>query len=202
MNKCILILVVFISNFCFGQSEDVKELWKINKKYDSILINYQNKAKDSLSNLSKKERMKIIGTNEIRINKKRRAEELFLLDKINNSEGNQFKNYTPTKTFKCDDIAREIVSFNKKLKSNYKATETNNSISNFGSNNEPLTTTLTFVVSEEGYISDVKATGNNTEFNKENILTLYKAGRWTPKCSNGYTEASRFRMPVTMKFDR
>lgn len=45
MNKCILILAVFISNFCFGQSEDVKELWKINKKYDSILINYQNKSK-------------------------------------------------------------------------------------------------------------------------------------------------------------
>ncbi|MGS0747924.1 hypothetical protein [Halpernia sp. GG3] len=54
MKKILLAFICFLFIGVKAQRAEVIELIKVNKKYDSILVNYQKKAKDSLSNLSKK----------------------------------------------------------------------------------------------------------------------------------------------------
>ena len=60
MKKFLTILTLFTISTFFSQNKEVKELIRIDKEYDSLLISYQKKAKDSLSHLSKNERIKIL----------------------------------------------------------------------------------------------------------------------------------------------
>lgn len=194
-------MLIIVSNFLFSQSLEIKELWRINKKYDSILVDYQSRAKDSLSNLSKKARKKIMVENENRIAYEKRKFELDLLEKIKAIDEKSKLSFVSSKTLKCENINNEVIEFNKSNKSRYKATDENQGIKS-NNTNEKLTTVVTFVVSENGYVSNVKATGGNQEFNTENELILYKLGRFKPQCIDGFTQTARFRMPVTMKFDK
>lgn len=201
MNKIILFVLLTASNFLSSQSLEIKELWRINKKYDSILVGYQNKAKDSLSDLSKKEKKKIMVENENRIANEKRKFELDLLEKIKAIDEKSKLSFVSSKTLKCENINKEVNEFNKLNKNKYIATDENQGIK-LKNKNEQLSTILTFIVSEKGYISNVKATGANQEFNRENELILYKLGRFKPQCVDGFTQTARFRMPVTMKFDK
>lgn len=64
MKKFLTILTLFTISTFFSQNKEVKELIRIDKEYDSLLISYQMKAKDSLSHLSKNERIKIMAEYE------------------------------------------------------------------------------------------------------------------------------------------
>jgi len=64
-----------------------------------------------------------------------------------------------------------------------------------------LKTEITFVVERDGSISQVKATGSNSDFNKEAEATVKGIKtKWTPGKVNGQPVRSRFRFPVTMNF--
>ena len=63
-------------------------------------------------------------------------------------------------------------------------------------------TEITFVVERDGTISQVKATGSNSTFNKEAERTIKGIkGKWNPGKVNGQPVRSRFRFPVTMQFE-
>lgn len=63
-------------------------------------------------------------------------------------------------------------------------------------------TEITFVVERDGSITDVKATGSNSDFNSEAIRTIKSIRtKWTPAKINGQTVRSRFRLPLTMNFE-
>ncbi len=64
-----------------------------------------------------------------------------------------------------------------------------------------LKTEITFVVEKDGSLTQVKATGSNSDFNREAEATVkgIKA-KWTPGKVNGQPVRSRFRFPVTMNF--
>ncbi|NAW51275.1 energy transducer TonB [Elizabethkingia argentiflava] len=65
-----------------------------------------------------------------------------------------------------------------------------------------LKTLVTFVVERDGSISSVKATGADTDFNREAERTIRSIkGKWTPGKLNGNPVRSRFRFPVTMNFE-
>ena len=65
-----------------------------------------------------------------------------------------------------------------------------------------LKTTVTFVVERDGSLSDVKASGPNSDFNREAERTVRSIkGKWTPGKVNGEQVRSRFRFPVTMNFE-
>lgn len=65
-----------------------------------------------------------------------------------------------------------------------------------------LKTTISFVVERDGSVTDVKASGPNSDFNRE-AERAFKAirGKWNPGKKNGENVRSRFRFPVTMNFE-
>lgn len=61
---------------------------------------------------------------------------------------------------------------------------------------------VTFVVERDGSITDVKATGGNSDFNSEAIRTIKSIkNKWTPAKINGQSVRYRFRLPLTMNFE-
>ena len=65
-----------------------------------------------------------------------------------------------------------------------------------------LRTEITFVVERDGSISQVKATGSNSDFNREAERTVKSIkNKWTPAKINGQPVRYRFRLPLTMNFE-
>ena len=63
-------------------------------------------------------------------------------------------------------------------------------------------TEITFVVEKDGSLSQVKASGSNSTFNKEAERAIKSIkGKWNPGKVNGQPVRSRFRFPVTMQFE-
>ncbi|NML58727.1 energy transducer TonB [Chryseobacterium cheonjiense] len=61
---------------------------------------------------------------------------------------------------------------------------------------------VTFVVERDGSITDVKASGGNSDFNAEAIRTIKSIkNKWTPAKINGQSVRYRFRLPLTMNFE-
>lgn len=61
---------------------------------------------------------------------------------------------------------------------------------------------VTFVVERDGSITDVKASGKNSDFNSEAIRTIKSIrNKWTPAKINGKSVRYRFRLPLTMNFE-
>jgi tonB family protein len=65
-----------------------------------------------------------------------------------------------------------------------------------------LTTTVSFVVEIDGSITQVKATGANADFNREaeRVIRSIKT-KWKPGKKGNQNVRSRFRFPLTMKFE-
>lgn len=64
-----------------------------------------------------------------------------------------------------------------------------------------LKTEITFVVEKDGTLTQVKASGPNSDFNREAEATVKGIKtKWTPGKVNGQPVRSRFRFPVTMNF--
>ena len=65
-----------------------------------------------------------------------------------------------------------------------------------------LTTTVSFVVEIDGSITQVKATGANADFNREaeRVIRSIKT-KWEPGKKGNQNVRSRFRFPLTMKFE-
>ncbi|SFI41227.1 energy transducer TonB [Halpernia frigidisoli] len=62
-------------------------------------------------------------------------------------------------------------------------------------------TDITFVVERDGSITDVKASGKNSDFNAEAVKTIKGIrSKWTPAKINGQPVRSRYRLPLSMQF--
>ena len=62
--------------------------------------------------------------------------------------------------------------------------------------------TVTFIVERDGSISDVKASGSNSDFNSEAVRTVKSIRtKWVPAKINGQPVRQRFRLPLTMNFE-
>lgn len=65
-----------------------------------------------------------------------------------------------------------------------------------------LKATVTFIVERDGSISDVKASGSNSDFNNEAVRTVKSIKtKWVPAKINGQPVRQRFRLPLTMNFE-
>ncbi|MEC5394869.1 energy transducer TonB [Bergeyella sp. RCAD1439] len=65
-----------------------------------------------------------------------------------------------------------------------------------------LKTEITFVVERDGSITQVKATGSNSDFNREAERTVKSIkNKWTPAKINGQPVRYRYRLPLTMNFE-
>ena len=61
---------------------------------------------------------------------------------------------------------------------------------------------VTFVVERDGTLTQVKATGSNSDFNREAERTIKSIrNKWRPAKINGQTVRSRFKLPLTMNFE-
>lgn len=75
---------------------------------------------------------------------------------------------------------------------------------NFNSDNLPTKsgiyeTKISFIVDENGIVSDVKAVGKNTTLNKEAINAVKKIKKkWSPAMSNGKAVKSFYNFPFSM----
>lgn len=67
---------------------------------------------------------------------------------------------------------------------------------------ETVRTTITFIVEKDGTISDVKASGPNSDFNRQAEKTVKAVkGKWIPAKLNGENVRSYFKFPITMQFE-
>lgn len=74
--------------------------------------------------------------------------------------------------------------------------------SDFEGLGETISTSISFVVERDGSISDVRATGPNSAFNKEAEKTIKGIrGKWSPGKMQGESVRSRFRLPLKMAFE-
>lgn len=74
--------------------------------------------------------------------------------------------------------------------------------SNLDGESGMVKTEITFVVEQDGTISDVRAIGNNYNFNQEAINSVKKVqNKWSPAKINGRPVRYKFRLPLTMNFE-
>lgn len=65
-----------------------------------------------------------------------------------------------------------------------------------------LKSEITFVVERDGSITQVKATGSNSDFNREAERTIKSIRtKWKPAKVNGQSVRSRYRLPLAMNFE-
>lgn len=70
------------------------------------------------------------------------------------------------------------------------------------SEGEVIKAVVTFVVERDGTISNIKASGNNADFNREaeKVIKSIK-GKWNPAKLGGQNVRSYFRFPISMQFE-
>ena len=72
---------------------------------------------------------------------------------------------------------------------------------NLSEDEKKLSTELFFIVEKSGYISNVKAIGDNSVFNRQAEIALYSVeNKFEPATLNGQTVRYRFKLPLTMNF--
>lgn len=72
----------------------------------------------------------------------------------------------------------------------------------FEGSGETMRATVSFVVERDGSISNIKATGTNSYFNKEAERTVKSIkGKWKPAKLDGENVRSYFKIPITMRFE-
>lgn len=140
---------------------------------------------------------------------------------LNNQEGVKAPAYTPpppppstgTKTSTAEvkpqvDLNKEyseveqtaefpggINSFRKKVGDNFDGSAMNG-------DEGAVKAEVTFVVERDGSITDVKASGKNSDFNAEAVRTIKSIkNKWTPAKINNQSVRYRFRLPLTMNFE-
>lgn len=92
-------------------------------------------------------------------------------------------------------FAGGIQAFRNKMVQNFNT-------SDFDGSGDKISTVVTFIVEKDGSISNIKATGNDAEFNREAERTIRKIkGKWTPAKLKGESVRSYFKFPVTMMFE-
>ena len=193
-------LIFFLISFTYNaQLKEIKDLKIIEKRFDSILVAYQKKAKDSLSHLKKKERNEIMVLEESKIYKRKENEERLQLKRIKDKELEIENLKLPNKFGRCE-MTQDFQMPNLLNKTKYKPTILNNKRENKSGDNLSISSTVVFQITADGYVKSVIATGENTDFNTELELTLYKLEKLTPRCLNGFTKTERYRLPVTMNF--
>lgn len=71
------------------------------------------------------------------------------------------------------------------------------------SSSQKETCELTFIIDRDGSLTDIKASGSNESFNQEAIRAISKIkDKWIPAEINGQKVRYRFRVPLTMSFDK
>ncbi len=95
-------------------------------------------------------------------------------------------------SFPLGDMAlRQMISKNFKMK---------NVITN---NAEQISCDLTFIIDKEGSMTYIRALGSNDSFNKEAERAISKIKqKWTPAEINGQKVHYRFKIPLTIRFDK
>lgn len=183
-----------------AQLKEVQELKKIEKQYDSILISYQKRAKDSLSALKKSERNEIMASEEAKIVERRKTEELLQLKKIKAKELELENLKLPEKFARCE-MGENFQMPNLLNKVKYKPTVAKSKKGNSREGKKDLACVMVFQVTADGFIKNVNAIGENAEFNQELELTLYRLEKMTPRCLGGVSKTERYRLPVRMNFN-
>jgi protein TonB len=62
---------------------------------------------------------------------------------------------------------------------------------------------IIFIVDTDGLITDIKIIGDNEPLNKEALRAITKIkGKWIPAERNGEKVRYKFRIPITIHFDR
>ena len=65
-----------------------------------------------------------------------------------------------------------------------------------------VSTIVSFIIEKDGSISNIKANGNNSQFNTEAIRVIKSIkNKWAPAKMNGKVVRSRFNLPLKMNFE-
>lgn len=186
MRKIIILSSVFIFSLHFGQLSKVSE---VNKAFDS-------RNKEISAKYLQEYPLERIREEEENNNKRLDGYEAAIAN-IQKKE----KPYGPTETF--DDVESQA-EFDKGVDEFRKMIGENFDTSAITAGNGVLRTDLSFVIDETGKVSAVKAEGASREFNLLMILNVYQQegkGKWKPAGKDGKPVKSRFRFPISMRFE-
>lgn len=200
-------LSCFLFFFCisFSTAQQNKKLLKIKEKYDLKLRNLQDKCYGkSYMYLKNPEKVIILDKNcaaeEEILDAKRSAENASELAKIkariSKFQYSSAKNSTPLCT-SCTSVPKYptgINGFRKEVQENF------NTAVIKGKN--LLRTEISFIVEEDGSISEVDSKGSNKQLNREAEIAVYLTKmRWTPAFDRGKPARYRFHLPMTFNFE-
>ncbi len=74
--------------------------------------------------------------------------------------------------------------------------------SDFEGTGDKISTSIVFIVEKDGTVSNIKANGKDTGFNREAEATIKKIkGKWEPAKVNGQPVRSYFTIPISMLFE-
>jgi len=198
MNKIYLILFILSGLTIKAQLKEIVELKNIGSRYDSMLIAYQKKAKDSLSHLKKDLRNEIMAAEEAKIFERQKEEERNQLAKIKSKELEIENLKKPEKFARCksaEDFEMPSLANRSKYQSTLSKKKADDS-----TGKDHLSSLVLFQVTADGFIKNVVASGENRQFNTDLEITLYKLEKLTPRCINGFAKTERFRLPVKINF--
>lgn len=73
---------------------------------------------------------------------------------------------------------------------------------NVKANSKIIKSVVSFIIEKDGTISNIKAVGNNSSFNREAINTIKKINiKWNPALIKREAVRQRFKLPLTMNFE-
>jgi len=193
MKKFYILLLLVFGCVINAQLKEVRELREIESKYDSILVNYQIKATDSLANLKEKDRNKIMASKERKILERKRKDEYAQLEKIRKKELELSNDNTGGNSLPCqssEPFKKPNTSdlFDRNLKYKPTISKTDNRKESYSE--------VTFIVSKEGWIENVNAVGTDRNLNKQVEIAVYRIEKFSPSCLDGFSQRTRFKMPV------
>lgn len=204
MIKKILVLTFSVTiSLCFSQQ--TKQLQTIKKKYDTEVDNLGKSCTKNLEkSVSEEAKRKIY--DECRkalsiINSQRNTENLKELARIKSGNTD-----IKSEDFSVDnsdiissveemaDYPGGIPAFRNEVSNNFDAEAING--------DGIFRCEITFVIERDGSFSEVKAAGNNEDFNRQAELAVYLTEKkFTPGKMNGVPVRSRFRMPLSLSFE-
>ena len=104
-----------------------------------------------------------------------------------------------------DAVADKVdveANFNDGINAFRNSVQSNFDGSQFEGSGDILKTSVTFIVERDGTISNVKATGPDSAFNREAERSIRNIkGKWQPAKVQGQNVRSYFRFPISMRFE-
>ena len=201
MKKYFTLLSLFLLNFYFSQqTEGFKN---INTTYEAERkeIDAQHTLETS-KNLSEKKLSEVSSKYIGQLSDLQRRKNIENLEEVQRTKIFEANNPIDESRLPVYDELEEVTAQHPKGYEFFRNEIMNNLYSENINGNGNLRCNIIFTVEKDGSLRNVKATGENENFNKQAELALYLTKyKWNPARKNGKPQKSRMNLPLILNFE-